>query len=860
MFRLQTRQPRYFFEARPVEVDDIEDEAFTFESTARYNPRQKAPVLSPATPQFDKYLRNNLLRFKLPTIRRSCKTPDPRKIRDRSNKGEKFEKYEMSHSKSKDDFTTPKKSRKQSDKHSDKYNDKYSDKYGDKHSGKNSSKHSDKQKEKSNEKPDKEYIVSSSFSSQRRSNSASNYASTPNLKSKRYKSIISDGLNIQEVVNEVRNEFKKMKSTNFTGDVVFILKGVKKQSLLDIVKRTMTRVIYENNYTPNHLMSSNSSICCEPMNETESSSPESNAEKQAHSSPFSDAVKTTVCVSSVSDESTMATVKRRLACPFNGVVIFKPINGKYNTTLMKEYPNKIISVCSEYGYNARIIDFKAQIIECDMRTKNPNAPNSMVSTSRISRNENDMKQSNTSASGKSISFSKNITNKLASPSIDSQYQSNVLNVEVPWNSEREAEAIVRKHLTSRFKGTISFAPSIGLYSVVNMGNFPDRIVEICNEFHFPAIKKKDQVVDCIKTDINSSHSMTSKQDSSFASNTSIDKIDSPNSKIVQLPYKDIKSAEKIIRNQLESGRVGQVQFSCSNNIIMSMLIEICNEYGFSAQMLGDSTVTVKMCQRAHNELNIQIPTDTSSNMKKKLQRYFESGFIGKLTVTPSKPYGNITNFSQIVVDVCTAYGFQSKVIDNTTVRCLINPLFYDLSCYNDEQLEPKVKSLLISNMNSNFVVFSVKRQEMNDMKNAAERISKFCKSIGYPARISEFYYQRVFVNAMQKKGQINKSFSSSTSSIPIIKGSMSTSASISEPKIINVKLPTNDSKTVELMVRKQLLSSFSGTILFSPKSSQSNAIANFPQRIIDICREYGHYASVLNPRLQIVECRINKRY
>ena len=790
------QQPKY---------DDDDDDGFEFESRKLYNPRQNVPTLSPATPQYDKVLKGNILHFKLPKIKGSSKTPQPTRNQPKQKRRTSLK------NKSHDSlsFETPK---------------------------------------KEESKAGKEKNSIKTVTTSKRSSSVSSQSSAFQKNFKRYKIIKSDGYNTFEVINDVKYELAKAKASHDQKDVVFLIKGIKQDSLLDITRRAMQRTILENGYEINQDLSSKTSLCC-VLN------PNFGENMTKTSTNINDEImKTTVYVSSISEESTLSTLNLRLQTPYNGIVYFQPIDGKFSSS-MKEYPLKIVKICRQNGFPAKVVDFKTNIVECDMREKSTRKESSKPTPVRNDENI----------------FQNQKMTSISKQNLNGSYigsENNSIKVEVPWNSEKEAELIIRSHLTNDYKGKITFIPSIGLYSVVNMPNYPDRIIEICKEYNFHDVKKRGQIIDCVKTErpqsilkkssysSNSMSQSSSSQNTSYCTSNPIMKKTSPPgspSKLVVLPSKDKISAEQIIRNQFESGRVGNVQFSCENGVILSLVIEIGKEYGFKTQAINNSNVQTKMTVRANNDLYIQVPSDNNHNMKKKMQKYIESGFIGKLIVSPSNPKSNLSNFTKSVIDLCSAYGFQAKVESNGVVKCLINPLFFDMSSYPDSQLEQRIKNALITNkVKNSFIVFSAKRPTIEEMKISADKMVHACKSFGCPARTSEFYYQRIFCNTgpkSTKQGQPKKTLSKHTNSV-----------SFSEPKVITIKLPVNDAKAAELLIRKQLSSSFLGVVLFSPKSGtySPTLMPHFPYRIFDLCSEYGFAATVLNPRLQVIECKMNK--
>lgn len=378
---------------------------------------------------------------------------------------------------------------------------------------------------------------------------------------------------------------------------------------------------------------------------------------------------------------------------------------------------------------------------------------------------------------------------------------------------------------------------------------------------------------------------------STLNNTLANKSYNSSSKNIQLPLNDRKACEQIVRNYFESGKAGTVSFSCGNNRdsgdLCSIISDICQEYNFRCKVVkcqidnqsfsvlnNQFVVECNVTPRNYNQLFVRIPSDNVSAMKTKLQRYFESGFIGKIDFSPiTKNHSTFLFFAQNVSSICDSYGFNSQVIESQdTVRCIVYPQYFDLSNYlDDSQIEQRVKNVLTSGIKDSYIVFSVKRKTVPENQKSAEKIAKYCKSLGFQAKVSDFYFQRICVNYLGNKNKnkqsSSKSYAASSNGNSISSHSYSSSSPNSSSvnlgynsNVIKIKLPSYDPKSAEIMIRRQLSSTFVGTVQFSPKgtSFSSTIMPEYPQRIVNICSEYGFKATVLNQRLQIVECRMKQ--
>lgn len=863
------------------EVDDREEDKFVFESFARYNPHAKAPELSPSNPTFPKYSRALPTRFKLPrinsfNINTKCRRGKSKFKRDKKSKKDKFTASKAQYWKSDENFDS-----------SDSLDEDY-----------------------------QTYPIKSS-SSHRSSSVPSNdnpkYSTTDNHENnqknsnKYYKTLFIKDIITQDIKSDVKKEIKKIKSKNQEGTIIFTLKGTDKKPILDIIKDEIEQVCNHNGYSIK-AMNSGTIIECQ---------------KKSHDDQFdssSNVHRTTLLVPCSTEENSLAAIKKRILSLYNGIVTFKPIRKRYNTTLPMEFLNKIVELCKENGYFAKITDIQNQIVECDMRT-------------RIQNNKSALSASSTSTTNQISSSSQSTKlREIDNESANKGY----IKVDVPWNSPSKAESVIRSYLSdSSFKGKIRFAPSVGLYSVINMGNFPDRIVDIClNDFHFQAVKFSNQVVECNKSIKNYNANSNSPTKSGLSTSMSVSNLStisgtsnasstlnysskglstsssfgnlstiaanrnsSATTKTIQLPINDKKLCEQTVRIYLESGRPGNVDFGCGNiresSDICSAIGDICKEYNFRFKVIKGQAenqtfsvlnnqfiVECNVIPRNCSQLYIKLSSDNTA-MKAKIQRYFESGFIGKIDFSPIlSNHATFLFFAQTVSSMSNSYGFTSQIIESQeTVRCILSPQYFDLSNYlDDSQIEQAVKNVLTSGIKDSYIVFSVKRKTIPENQRCAEKIVKYCKMLGFQAKLSDFYYQRICVNYMgtrNKPKQSQNTYSSSSistsSSITSMNKLNAISSNVfvssshhvnsnSNSDVLKVRLPSFDPKSAEIMIRKQLSSTFIGVVQFSPKGTlfSSSIMPDYPQRIIDICTEYGFKATVINPRLQIVECRMKQ--
>lgn len=813
--------------------DSSDEELFYFESPVRYDPREKAPILIPQTPQIDKYFHQNAgkpLRFQLEPLRPISSTPQPKRFKQKNAQHE-----ENSETNSQICQVHPIQS--------------FTPRKGGSLSNDNTPL----------SKPPKQ------------SNSIieSNYAFSPTVKKnlKKFKTIRTDGTNLIQVLDIVREEFDKAQETNFQGDLVFSLKGIAKQTLLDIMKKAISQIVIEFGYFPSSFTNS-SSIYCEKKNvenidNTPSSSKPSKPSNLNNIGQQPN--KTFITISAISDENAQTVIKGQLLSGFKGIVVFTPVRGRFNSALMSQYPQKVIDICKLHGFSAKLVDPNLQAVECDMRTKVAQKPPPIPKKPQSSNNTNDQiapkkleKQMNSNAQQSNQkprlpSPSANITNaphfseaakssstiefnnpKLAKSSAnDDQSQQiqdeQILKVEVPWNSEKDAEALIRKTLSGNFVGLLRFMPSIGLYSVISMKNYPDRIIEICEEFNFKAIHKCGQIIECQKTGEKP-------------------KVDI---KKVAIPPHSKKGLEQVVRAQLESGFIGNVQFLSVGNHA-ERIQEICEEFKFESKVVGN-VVNVKMTERKSKELIVNLPLESSKALKHKLQKYLECGYIGPIIFKPQRCEPNrpvIPQFANIVCDICRIYSCPAKILDSSgAILAQLSPKLVEINTNSEELIEQQVR-LHLSDFKTGFMIFSIKL-DLPDVKKKADLILNICKSEQFPAKFADFYAGRVICNSNKngtKKAEVKNIDIKTESTIT------------SNKNVITISLPIYDPKAAEQIIRKQLSSKFIGSVLFVPKNSlySKSAMPEYPQKIVNICSDCGFNASIVNERCQIVECKMKQ--
>ncbi|OHT09435.1 hypothetical protein TRFO_04487 [Tritrichomonas foetus] len=799
-----------------------EEEAFYFESPVRYNPKEKAPLLSPKTPQIDRYNRSSErpLRYHLLRLHPIPATPQPRRSKGINLKNEENAPLKLCQSPSQTALT-PKK----------------------------------------NCASDIEDITPKT--PQTRSSSASHYAFTPTPKKnpKRFKTIRTDGTNLTTVLEEVREEFQKVQNTQFRGDVIFILKGITKQTTLDITKKAISQIVTDYQYTPSTMSNLSSTIYCELKSNEERDNLEKlpQTPKPRKNSPSvnfdeQNSNRVNVTISAISDENAQTIIKGQLMSGYKGIVVFTPVRGRFNSALMSQYPQKVIDICKSMGYAAKLVDPNSQNVECDMRTKvnirdaskpppipRPSTPshnqvNNQMNNQSNSQMNNQLNNVTPTSTPSSSEFSTPNSNDQTmtpkKPPIGQFVQSPgtshedvpLLKTEIPWNSEKEAEAIIRKSLESDFIGNIRFIPSIGLYSVISMKNYPERIIEICDEYKFTASRRCGQIIECNKT-------------------TGCEKPKIPTQE-VPVPVNSKKAVEQTIRAKLESGFIGTMVFT-NAGVYLNRIVEICKEYSFTNK-IEEQNVIVDMTERKTKEIIVDLPMENAKQLKHKLQKYLECGYVGPIIFKPlrtdvSRPI--IPQFSHIVCDICKIYSCQAKILDTSgSIHAILNPKVVTLNITNNESLEGLVKRYL-SDFKSGFMIFSLKC-DPQDLKKHTESVVSICKAEGFPSKQADFYFGRVICNSNKNNANSNPTPKKVDDQPP--------------KNITTISLPTFDPKAAEQLIRQHVTSKFKGSILFVPKNTlfSQSAMPDYPQRIVDICLECGHPASIINQRCQIVECKM----
>lgn len=793
------------------EMSSDEEELFYFESPVCYNPREECPVLSAKTPQIDKYIRQSgkqPLRFKIERNQRIAATPQPKRFKKMDPLIEENHENNYRFLPSPGISQTPKKIYSYSKKD-----------------------------------PDDDLLdrpTNASMYTPERNSLSMSPSAKKNLK--KFKTIRTDGTNLIQVLDIVREEFDKIKTDNFQGDLVIILKGITKQTLLEITKKAISQIVLDCGYSPSSMSNVSATIYCEQKANLVTkanllSTPKQTATQNVHFDEQAPA-KTYVTISALSDENAQTVIKGQLLSGYKGIVVFTPVRGKFNSSLMSEYPQKVIDICKLYGYSAKISDSNLQTVECDMRTKCTPKPPPIPKKIKSSTPDAPVKQEiATPRKDSKPAVSQTPKHECPSPAVEKKEQhqeivkddvssffqeEHVMKVEVPWNSENDAESLIRKALVSDFQGVIRFVPSIGLYSVISMKNYPDRIIEICEEYHLKASYKCGQIIECQKSPVQPISDAKSISLSSLAK----------------------KQVEQSVRQQLESGYIGNVQFT-SVGQFGARIQEICNEFKFESKQFANN-VAVKMVERKCKEIYVTLPLENAKALKHKLQKYLESGYVGPIVFKPQrcdpiKPV--IPQFSHIVCDICKIYSCPAKILDSSgSIYATLSPRFVEIRSNSDVEIDRQVRNLL-TDFTTGFMIFSLKSDTL-DVQKKAEMIVDICKEKGFPAKLADFYYGRVICNS-------NKNGNKKTESV---KGTNNIS------NVITICLPIYDSKAAEQMIIKQLTNKFTGTVLFAPKNTaySKTAMPDYPQRIVDICLEHGFVASIINKACQIVECRMKK--
>ncbi|OHT14116.1 hypothetical protein TRFO_03140 [Tritrichomonas foetus] len=576
--------------------------------------------------------------------------------------------------------------------------------------------------------------------------------------------------------------------------------------------------------------------------------------------------KIVIRVSSFDSKKAENTVRRTLQSGFNGIIIFKPEKGFYSQSQMPNFPKRIIDICHQFRALARIIKSKNSndssnnhtyscsnscqnsydnIINRESNHKTNNQFSKLENNSECKNNEVNINELNNEYSDGCVVECKILHDR------NVFYQN--ITVEVPWDKPKSAEGIIRLTLEGNFVGTVTFVPEHGVYSELTMSEYPHRIIEICNEYKFEAAEKGKQIVECQKT-------------SSLSNET----------KTVLLSNFNKFKAEAQIRATLVSNFAGIVIFAPEgghyNDTLMkdfqNRVKSICQEFQFNAYFGEKESVHCHMRKRNLSEVTLELPLETCETMEEEIKRFFESGFSGTANLVPlGKKYDAEHMklfYPRKALELCHMYNFIAKVVDIKTkkIQCVVNPLIVELKMTNDLVTKEEVKTSIDSVVNG--VVVFIPHPSIYDnmtLRSFSSTISNFCEQLGFTPVASE---QKVVCSIIKSQNTNNNNNEKTSINTNMSNNTNNTKNSIvydnfeeSDGTVV-VKVPSFDPSTAENVVRSAL-SKYKRNevvIMFVPKSLRYNKVsmAKYPQKIIEICKEFELSAKIENNETQIVEC------
>ena len=650
-------------------------------------------------------------------------------------------------------------------------------------------------------------------------------------------------------------EIVRQKDAGFSGLMLFMIKGESSAEELERYRKTIQNIINECGYVPRFRSAHPNIVFFKMLPEATPKKREKSLQAVSRKKAFK--------VPVGSPEKAVAMIKAQLKS-VKGVAEFVPETGKYPGA-MREFPQKVIDVCKQCGFGARIADEEMQIVEC--------WPLPMSEKRERAR----------------------ITVKL--PSFDAE----------------SAEDVIRKQLESNFQGIVVFEAEKKFFSKSQMKNYPRRILDLCKEYGFKA-RVIDPVTNSVECDMPDDGDPVVYQlpaddrmvvmtvNKSLASDRaavfkpvagefapSMEKLiiatctdagkravknednsiswftprpDNSNKLVVPLSTFDRAAAESLIHTHLESDFKGILIFKPGHGVYSSALMqdyperiqEICDEYGYEGLLQANQIVE---CDKSRKmiEKTVELPCNDDEAMEELVMNELRSGVRETVLFVPQSQTTDeeaLKDFPKKVMDICQTFGYEasgSDLPDHIFVQCVMKPVLVQLPATDKAALEYIVRKQIFDL--TGCVCKFVPEEDTETISGPAftkfkDRIHAVCKDCGCKAYDSPSDEIFVLCKTRRKRRSLPRELS------PI------KALTLLDSTHVTVALPTFDPKTAESLVRAQLDSGFVGTVRFQPRSYKysETMMKDWPKRLFDIIHEFGFSAYFVNEASQIVECKM----
>ena len=683
---------------------------------------------------------------------------------------------------------------------------------------------------------------------------------------------------------QVSDEIFEQRTSNFTGLMLFMIRGEASLAELEQYKGRISAIITENGYAP-RLKSNHPNIVYFRMVRAPQQRRHSYANPEA-GMKMRDGDKQSVILPSMSAERALMMAKMQLRLNFKGVTEFVPEGGKYHEILMSNFPVRLVELCQQMGYVARIVDERRQVVEASLPPVSP-----------------------------------------VEPKAEPQQR---ITVQLPSFDAETADNLIKSQLESDYEGIVVFKAEKKFFSKSQMKNYPKRILDLCKEYGYRArvVDAVTNTVECEMTgdghkpvvyyvplddrkviatlnkslesdsaailkplsgefspplekliiDTCRDHGKVAIRTADKCIQWSTPKPHDPHRIVVPISTFDKAAAESLIRTHLESDFSGVIVFKPAHGGYSSTLMseypkkitDICREYGFDAKVMGNQCVECSKTGQKKEDVTIKLPCYDQKEAEAWIMKELLSGVRRTVTFTPffgTYSESMTTNFPQRIVEICQSFGYEASVtnVEKQTVQCVMKPVPIDLPVGDTSgSLEAMVRKEIRSDTKAVYAFKpELKIKEDNELRRFKERVMRACTECGCTPYDSNNDKQFVFCNTASVKTA--PAGAPAPAPAPAPKEAPPPSPKSPAPggrQSVTVALPTFDPKIAESLVRAQLVSDFVGTVRFQPKSYKysETMMKGWPQRILEIIREYGFRGRLVNETSQLVECEMNDRF
>ena len=297
----------------------------------------------------------------------------------------------------------------------------------------------------------------------------------------------------------------------------------------------------------------------------------------------------TVKLPSFDADTAEDVIRKQLESDFRGIVVFEAEKKFFSKSQMKNYPRRILDLCKEYGFRARIVDPLTDSVECDMPgerrpmvyqlpaddrivlvTVNKSLTTDRAAVFKPSAGEFSPSLENLIIAACTDAGKRAVKNADNSISWSTPKPTNTHKILVPLSTvdSAAAESLIRTHLDSDFTGILVFKPAHGVFSSTLMQEYPERILQICEEYGYEADLQANQLVVC-------------------------DKGKKMAEKTVELPSNEEES-DAIVMSELLSGVRQTVLFYLAEEERQKKVVATCQGFGYDASIVDSHTVQCTM--------------------------------------------------------------------------------------------------------------------------------------------------------------------------------------------------------------------------------------------------------------------------